>query len=394
MGEGKHLLPKNMRQIGDKEDRIKIYVEDYVFGFFQKMKLTTEAWRVGVLLGFHEEREGVPCLFITGAIETRVADFAGGRLKFTDETWKDVFRRMEDHFPGVGICGWFVYEESGGIVDKLSLKKTHEEAFAHGDKVLLLHDDQGEEAFYTLRKGKLEQMKGYYIYYERNEAMQSYLFGRHRGEAVEEVGSERVIEDFRAKMEDKKKEQLGELLNNISRPGWNRLRTASACAAAVVLVVLMFGYTSQNSSREGTGEIIGQVYESTAAVNGENTSLQAASSEVKSIIGMQVSGQENEVVASESTEAEQQESESSGNAEEDTDTSQETAPSEKGGEESTEESSETVSGRPGYMVGNGETLSQICRRLYGNLDRLEELCMLNGIEDPDTILPGQIIYLP
>ena len=62
MEEYRNLLPKNMRQMGEKEDRVRIYVEDYVCTYFQKLELTTECWRVGVLLGMHEEREGVPCL--------------------------------------------------------------------------------------------------------------------------------------------------------------------------------------------------------------------------------------------------------------------------------------------------------------------------------------------
>ena len=78
MEEYRNLLPKNMRQMGEKEDRVRIYVEDYVCTYFQKLELTTECWRVGVLLGMHEEREGVPCLFISGAVETQAAEYAEG----------------------------------------------------------------------------------------------------------------------------------------------------------------------------------------------------------------------------------------------------------------------------------------------------------------------------
>lgn len=98
----------------------------------------------------------------------RRQEYAEGRLKFTDKTWSDILRKMERFFPGMGVCGWFVYEKSGGMVDKLSLKRTYEETFAQGSKVLLLHDDQDEEAFYMLWKGKMTRMNGYYIYYERN----------------------------------------------------------------------------------------------------------------------------------------------------------------------------------------------------------------------------------
>ena len=164
-----------------------------------------ESWRVGVLFGRHQVREGVPCLFISGALETRAADFENGRLRFTESTWKDIFRRKEEFFPDMGVCGWFVYEKSGGLVDKLSLKKTYEEAFAQGDKVLLLHDDDDQEAFYMLWKGGLDRMKGYYIYYERNEPMQAYMESERKIEPPREEGREAVVQQFRARMEEMRK---------------------------------------------------------------------------------------------------------------------------------------------------------------------------------------------
>lgn len=47
-----------------------------------------------------------------------------------------------------------------------------------------------------------------------------------------------------------------------------------------------------------------------------------------------------------------------------------------------------------YTVRDGDTLAIVCRMYYGNLDKLQEICDLNGITDPNTILPGQKIVLP
>ncbi len=44
-----------------------------------------------------------------------------------------------------------------------------------------------------------------------------------------------------------------------------------------------------------------------------------------------------------------------------------------------------------YTVRDGDTLAIVCRMYYGNLDKLQEICDLNGITDPNTILPGQKI---
>src|SRR5699024_752359 len=47
-----------------------------------------------------------------------------------------------------------------------------------------------------------------------------------------------------------------------------------------------------------------------------------------------------------------------------------------------------------YRVADGETLSQICWRLYGTLEPMERFCQLNGIADPNRILTGQWLVLP
>ena len=321
MEEYRNLLPKNMRQMGEKEDRVRIYVEDYVCTYFQKLELTTECWRVGVLLGMHEEREGVPCLFISGAVETQAAEYAEGRLKFTDKTWSDILRKMERFFPGMGVCGWFVYEKSGGMVDKLSLKRTYEETFAQGSKVLLLHDDQDEEAFYMLWKGKMTRMNGYYIYYERNRNMQDYIAG---GTAAgwEKAGGERVIEEFRARMEEKKSLAHGEAWTppRLSEQSWQRLKNMAACAAALILLISAISYGQQLRGLEETV---------------------------------------NDYIALEA------------------------------GTEAAEVSAPVL-----YLPSPGETLRGVCLRIYGNLDRLDELKTLNEIEDEDAVLSEQGLKLP
>lgn len=47
-----------------------------------------------------------------------------------------------------------------------------------------------------------------------------------------------------------------------------------------------------------------------------------------------------------------------------------------------------------YTVKFGDTLADICNRYYGSTDRLQELCDLNGIMNPNAILPGQKLVLP
>jgi len=54
----------------------------------------------------------------------------------------------------------------------------------------------------------------------------------------------------------------------------------------------------------------------------------------------------------------------------------------------------TTAGRASYIVRAGDTLAGISEMYYGNLEKVEEICTLNGIDDENTILPGQKILLP
>lgn len=47
-----------------------------------------------------------------------------------------------------------------------------------------------------------------------------------------------------------------------------------------------------------------------------------------------------------------------------------------------------------YVIRQGDTLAEICKRYYGSLDYLETLCEANEIADANRILPGQKIVLP
>lgn len=63
-------------------------------------------------------------------------------------------------------------------------------------------------------------------------------------------------------------------------------------------------------------------------------------------------------------------------------------------ETSVQEAAAIRNTKAGYIIKEGDTLAGICGRYYGNLNRLEEICEVNGIENADMILPGQRIVLP
>ena len=58
-------LPKNIRQIGERDQVLKLYVEDYVNTYLKQLRPAKGAdLRVGLLLGNREIHEDVPYVFV------------------------------------------------------------------------------------------------------------------------------------------------------------------------------------------------------------------------------------------------------------------------------------------------------------------------------------------
>ena len=55
---------------------------------------------------------------------------------------------------------------------------------------------------------------------------------------------------------------------------------------------------------------------------------------------------------------------------------------------------ETMKATAAYIIQKGDSLTAICIRQYGDDELLEEVCELNGIENPDDIKVGEKILLP
>ena len=63
-------LPKNIRQIGERDTVLRLYVEDYVNTYLKRLKPTAgQNLRVGLLLGNREIHEDMPYVFVDGAME-------------------------------------------------------------------------------------------------------------------------------------------------------------------------------------------------------------------------------------------------------------------------------------------------------------------------------------
>ena len=92
-------LPKNIRQIGERDEVVRLYVEDYVNTYLKQVYPSGgPGLRVGLLLGNSDPQQEVPCLFVDGALEMEEVVPSGEKIVFSEAAWKKAYQRWRRHF--------------------------------------------------------------------------------------------------------------------------------------------------------------------------------------------------------------------------------------------------------------------------------------------------------
>ena len=211
MGELYNLspkLPKNVRQIGERDQIVKLYVEDYVNTYLRRLYPSGgEDLRCGLLLGSAEEEGSAPYIFIDGALEMEGVSCGGERVDLNDQAWKKAYRDMEEMFPKRSVQGWFLCGAPGCQLSPLNYWKQHSRYFPGKNMIMYLNSGlEGEEAIYIASDDGFYKLRGYSIYYERNQMMQDYMIARKDVKRVDAGADDTVIRDFRRKMEENQEE--------------------------------------------------------------------------------------------------------------------------------------------------------------------------------------------
>lgn len=201
-------LPKNIRQIGDTDQVIRFYMEDYVNTYLKRLyPVGGQTLRIGLLLGSVEQYDGTPYIFVDGAMEMEEVETDGEKIIFSENAWKKAYQAIEQAFPKRTIQGWFLCGGPGSQLSPLNYWKQHGQYFAGKNQLMYLnHGLEGEEAIYITSDDGFYRLKGHCIYYERNQMMQDYMITRKDVRRVETGSHEKVIKDFRQRMVLKKEQ--------------------------------------------------------------------------------------------------------------------------------------------------------------------------------------------
>ena len=330
-------MPKNVRQIGRAMPEKKLYIEDYVITFARK-QAEKGAEKLAILLG-KEPQKPEEILFISGAV--LVEDFMiENSLLLSNENWSQVYEEIKKCFSELEIVGCLFIQTASGEAPEERIERFYRENFSGVHQVLFLYDgEEKEEHFYRLENGLLQKQEGFYIYYEKNEAMQEYMIGKNGGEReellLEDAAMKRVRETIAAKPHRKGRTPEQHLLQ--------LMYGASMVLAAAVLVigVTMLDNHDKTESMETTLNVISD----------------------------KVSEAPSEVVTVETLPGDTQVS-------------------------SHEEMKNSQKKEQHYIVKKGDTLALISMKKYNTLDMIKEIQELNEIDDKDKIYIGQKLLLP
>lgn len=391
-------LPKNIRQIGERDQSVRLYLEDYVNTYLKRLyPRGGQDLRVGLLLGNIEEHDGTPYLFVDGAMEMEEVTESGEKVVFNESAWKKAYQGIEQMFPKRIIMGWFLCGAPGSMLSPLNYWKQHGQYFAGKNQLMYLNSGlEGEEAVYVTSEDGFYKLRGYSIYYERNQMMQDYMILRKDARRVESGNGDTVIRDFRQRMEDNK-------VQAISRRGTIRV-LGSLCSALSIVVlaggVVMFNNYEKMKEMESVITSALPVIErdNPAALPGDQVYNDAEGEE--ELLIEEAKGQVYPTVGTETlspTYPNQPSEETAGGSDSaETGIGEEDHSSDAGTQaESVEETAAASAGVPAtYRVQDGETLYSICLKFYHSLNRIDEICELNNLENQDKIISGQNLILP
>ena len=453
-------LPKNIRQIGDRDDTVRLYIEDYVSTYLKRLFPSGgQDLRAGLLLGTERTENGVPFIFVDGALEMEDVTAEGEKVEFTEAAWKKAYQSMEESFPRRTVQGWFLCGAPGCTLSPLNYWKQHGQYFSEKNQLMYLNSGlEGEESVYVTSDDGFYRLKGYSIYYDKNQMMQDYMICRKDVRRVESGAGDRVIRDFRERMEDRKKEAVSQrhtvrnlgllcstmsmvilaggvaMMNNYqkmqemetvlvsvlpegARP-WDPDREEREESAPVIVEEIkgrIYPKTEEESNRlvgssaggEKGEEIVKMEPDPEKTAESQETALESSAPELPAEAQPESQNSGDGLREPESQGAEFQKSESqtedpsAESREPQADGNPKAQASEhQGSETASQETKEAAAPatdkKPGgtYAVGDGETLYGICFKLYGNVNHVEDICALNGMTDMNHVAAGQKLILP
>lgn len=415
-------IPNNIRQIGESRERLKIYMEDYAYTFLKRMsRQDTESGCAAILLGEAKWKDSVSYIFVRSALKIEEPDISAEHMPFSDAVWGNIHKDIEKYFPDQEVIGWSLSLPGFNMKVNDIILRAHLNHFAGNQKVLfVMEPSEKEETFFLYENNQMAKQSGYYIYYEKNEPMQSYMIEKGGNNSIEETEhvSDKAVIDFRKIVSGKKEKQVKE--QGLSK---RLLYGVSACSLVALLAFGITFFNNYGTMEDTVNKISGDDNQEVSSDNVINEATQEASDSNTN----QETPAENKTKEAETLKNKDSNTDEDGNtdennlknseaqtsAEDNTDAQNSTTPmpsatptltvtpSPEPTTQIPDTSAQSTAGVENvvvpyqrYVVKRGDTLTQISEDYYGTIGKIDEICEVNNLSPEDIIYAGQVIVLP
>lgn len=378
-------FPLNIKQIGNMDKDLRVYIEDYVYTYlYRYAKTKAKSEKLAVLAGRYYRVDGQDTVVISGAVEGKYTIKENGNEIFTDETWEYVAEQMKKYFSDLSIIGWVRVQPEYGTFMMAKDEIFHKECFKNNWQVFFVIDPaEMQDAMYAFNgaKSSMRPVKGYFIYYDKNEPMQNYMIDHTIAEPKQEEESETITADSsgktavyrllgmkgRIKKEEKSEEKyvpdridaaakIRSVLNQKDEAKkesrGKEVVVGTVCMALSVACVAMCAGLIKERDK------IRYLENEMAGIKSSYTAMsQRIENAAQQVFAIQENEKEIEVE-----------------------------------EEKNEDEKKTKNSQ--YTIEEGDSLWYICRKFYGGENRIEEIKDVNKIENEDMLYVGQKIELP
>ena len=432
----KFTLPTNIKQIGNAEGlAMKIYVEDYVCSYLkQYAESGGHTEKIAFLVGKYMIIDAMPYIFVHGVIQGKHSEYVDNMESFTDASFDHAQDEMNRYFPGSEILGWMQSQPGYGVHLNPGYADYHMNQFTRPYQILFVMDPiEKQSVFYVWNPemSGMQECDGYFVYYEQNRGMQEYMNHNRISRAkVREIAKTKdelpatrlkIFEDGsskgRRKNEENKEEGIVRSQGRGSRAmssvtttqreerGVEDMRKMSnlligLCAVLFITTFIMGAGLLQSDGRISAIEnaivtidnnhviIADQIRQlaslPTFAEQDYHAQVQPVDGTVADGLQLeQYTPQEPPAITPPPTPPPTPEA---------TPTPQ---PTPEATPQPTPEAATTFANIPDtYIIQPGDTLFAVSQMFYGDIGMVTRIMEINGLEDPNHIVIGQVIYLP
>lgn len=384
-------FPRNFRQIGTPEGEKHIFIEDYVYTYLHPAFLGMNERRVCILVGRTETHGKNTNIYVNGAFELPEIAYCGTAPVFQEKIRTGICSLIKRYFDGSTLLGWFYDEKGTAPCLTPELERILKNFFGGNNRLLLLSDSlEKEETLYIYEDGAVHKKEGYYIYYERNQAMQEYMIVS-RKDTPQEVKPEEVRDEA---LKNYRELVLNRPKKNFQLPAFHSLVYGSGLLVVIAIIVVgisMFNNYEKMKKLETAVSVMEQKNDSSGTDPALDTETQTK------LVIEDLAGQ---VEPTEKENAENLQVADNTAAPDNT-----TAPDNTAAPDNTSDQAASASTQPQseaeiilqqgyYIVQPGDSMISISKKIYQDASHVADLCAANGIENVDNIKVGEKLILP